>query len=138
MTDRRASGGIPGREAAARPSVFAHRNRRTLAERIAQARVEPTKIRAELRGEAATHHGRPTQRDLDVIVALVENSSGRAAAEALGITEQTVKNHVSAVIHKLGARSRTHATWLLWPQIGHRLGGPRPDRRSGHERRQVA
>jgi DNA-binding NarL/FixJ family response regulator len=50
-----------------------------------------------------------TERELDVMFAVAEHGSGAMAGRALGISEQTVKNHLSALIRKTGATSTLQA-----------------------------
>ena len=50
-----------------------------------------------------------TPRELDVLGLLAEGLPNKAIAERLGISDQTVKFHVAAVIAKLGAANRTDA-----------------------------
>ncbi|WP_413318993.1 response regulator transcription factor [Agrococcus sp. 1P02AA] len=50
-----------------------------------------------------------TERELEVLRLLAQGSPNREIAEALFLAEGTVKNHVSAIIMKLGARDRTSA-----------------------------
>jgi len=50
-----------------------------------------------------------TPREIQVIELLVEGLSNKAIAAQLGISDQTVKFHVSAICGKLGAANRTDA-----------------------------
>ncbi len=50
-----------------------------------------------------------TPREHDVLTLLAEGAGNRAIAERLGISEHTVKFHLSAVFGKLGATTRTAA-----------------------------
>ena len=50
-----------------------------------------------------------TPRELEVLQHLAEGLSNKAIAQALQISEHTVKYHVNAILGKLGARSRTEA-----------------------------
>jgi len=50
-----------------------------------------------------------SDRELDVLRLLGEGSSNREIASALFLAEGTVKNHVTNVLGKLGARDRTQA-----------------------------
>lgn len=50
-----------------------------------------------------------TPRELDVLAKLAEGLSNKAIADALGISDQTVKFHVAAIIGKLSATNRTDA-----------------------------
>jgi DNA-binding NarL/FixJ family response regulator len=50
-----------------------------------------------------------TGRELDVLRQLSRGASNREIARALFLTEGTVKNHVSSILAKLGARDRTQA-----------------------------
>jgi DNA-binding NarL/FixJ family response regulator len=50
-----------------------------------------------------------TPRELDVLAALADGLSNKAIAARLGISEETVKFHLSAIFGKLGASNRTDA-----------------------------
>jgi DNA-binding NarL/FixJ family response regulator len=58
-----------------------------------------------------------TARQADVLRLLAEGRSNRAIAEALGLSEKTVKVHVTAVLKALDAANRTQAA-----EAGRRLG----------------
>lgn len=53
-----------------------------------------------------------TPRELEVLELMAAGLSNRRIARALGITENTAKFHVNAVLGKLDARSRTEAVVL--------------------------
>jgi len=50
-----------------------------------------------------------TTREHEVLALLAEGLPNKAIAHALGISDQTVKFHVAAIIGKLGATNRTDA-----------------------------
>jgi DNA-binding NarL/FixJ family response regulator len=50
-----------------------------------------------------------TERELDVLVHVARGMRNRQIADALGLSVSTVKNHLSAILHKLGVPNRTHA-----------------------------
>ena len=50
-----------------------------------------------------------TPREVQVLELLAEGLPNKAIAERLGISDQTVKFHVSSISGKLGARNRTDA-----------------------------
>ena len=52
---------------------------------------------------------RLTDRELDVLRLLAEGQSNRAIGQNLSISEHTVKFHVTSILSKLGAESRTEA-----------------------------
>jgi DNA-binding NarL/FixJ family response regulator len=53
-----------------------------------------------------------TPRETQTLKYVAEGYSNKQIARTLYVSEQTVKNHVSAVQHKLGANNRTHAVVL--------------------------
>lgn len=50
-----------------------------------------------------------TERELEVLVQVTRGHTNRQIARQLGISEKTVKNHLSAVFEKVGASDRTQA-----------------------------
>lgn len=60
-------------------------------------------IEAESRGEELT------VREVEVVGLMAAGYSNREIAQALGVAEGTVKNHVSNVLAKFGVRDRTRA-----------------------------
>ncbi|WP_176709986.1 response regulator transcription factor [Streptomyces sp. Wb2n-11] len=50
-----------------------------------------------------------TVRERQILVLISQGNSNRRVAKALGISEKTVKNHLSAVFMKVGASDRTQA-----------------------------
>lgn len=56
-----------------------------------------------------TPHESLTPRELDVLRLLAEGAGNRAIGERLGISDHTVKFHLSAIFGKLGVSTRTAA-----------------------------
>ena len=54
-------------------------------------------------------HEALTPREHDVLTLLAEGAGNRAIAERLGISDHTVKFHLSAIFGKLGVTTRTAA-----------------------------
>lgn len=59
--------------------------------------------------EARGSQPRLSERELEVLGLLARSLPNRAIAEELGISENTVKNHVRNILEKLGLRSRVEA-----------------------------
>ena len=54
-----------------------------------------------------------TPREKEIFDLLVKNQSTKEIAKTLGISEKTVRNHISNVIQKLGVDSRIQAVFEL-------------------------
>lgn len=54
-----------------------------------------------------------TPREREIFNLLIKNQSTRDIAKTLGISEKTVRNHISNVIQKLGVDSRIQAVFEL-------------------------
>lgn len=50
-----------------------------------------------------------TERELEVVKLIAVGASNKGVAQKLGISEATVKSHVSSMLSKLGLKSRTQA-----------------------------
>ncbi len=78
-----------------------------------------------------------TSRELDVVTRLLAGNRVPAIAKALFISQSTVRNHLSSVFRKLGARSQQELIDLLRSSTGATPGasGPPPEKvRSRHVR----
>jgi len=80
--------------------------RPTLAPEAAQALIEATRAPAERLGFNLT------PREREVLALMVEGLSNPQIAERLVVSRSTVKFHVSSILSKLGAASRTEAVSL--------------------------
>jgi two-component system response regulator DegU len=50
-----------------------------------------------------------TLREIQILSCIANGNSNKQVAHSLGISEQTIKNHVSAILRKLNANDRAHA-----------------------------
>lgn len=75
--------------------------------------------------EAARREPRLTERQLQVLACIARAESNRRIALELGISENTVKQHVRAVLQCLGVSRRTEAL-IRAARLGIRLPGSRP------------
>ena len=53
-----------------------------------------------------------TSRETQILSYIAEGNSNKQIARILQISEQTIKNHVSAILRKLNANDRAHAVVL--------------------------
>jgi DNA-binding CsgD family transcriptional regulator len=85
-------------------------------------------------GRGAAQRGQPlTARQMEVLMAVVTEHGNQQAADVLGISLQTVKNHMAQVLARGPYVNVTHAVWVLWPVLRARV--KQAERRSGHDRR---
>jgi len=69
----------------------------------------------QFRGLAKTMEGVAaplTKRETQILTYVAEGNSNKEIARILTISEQTIKNHVSAILRKLNANDRAHAVAL--------------------------
>ncbi|MFR1671396.1 MAG: response regulator transcription factor [Candidatus Gastranaerophilaceae bacterium] len=50
-----------------------------------------------------------TQREMEVLIKIIEGKSNKEIAEELVITHHTVKSHITEIFRKLGVKNRTQA-----------------------------
>jgi NarL family two-component system response regulator YdfI len=72
---------------------------------------------SESRSERVEFLEELTEREIEVLRKLAEGLGNKQIASSLGISEHTVKFHISSILDKLGASSRTEAV-----TIGIRMG----------------
>jgi len=53
-----------------------------------------------------------THREIQILSCIANGGTNKQVAHMLGISEQTIKNHVSAILRKLNANDRAHAVAL--------------------------
>lgn len=98
---------------------------RSLANRMAEPREEPAAAPVPVVPEAAVPRlDALTEREAAVLDLIAKGQSNRQIATALHLAEGTVKNHVSRVMQKLHANTRTELAVLV-------LGRKGSDSRSG-------
>jgi len=76
----------------------------------AGAHVFGPQARADMHGHYAADRLSP--RELDVLQLVAGGHTNRTIGDMLGISEPTVKSHMSTILVKLGANDRTHAVTL--------------------------
>jgi DNA-binding NarL/FixJ family response regulator len=53
-----------------------------------------------------------THRERQILTYIADGNTNKQIANILNISEQTIKNHVSAILRKLNANDRAHAVVL--------------------------
>jgi two-component system, NarL family, response regulator len=106
-------------KAGARGYLLKGSMRRELIETIRTLNQGKKSIPREIAAEIATHaiDERLTMREISVLRDVAQGHSNKTVADALCISEATVKVHMKSILGKLSADSRTHAV-----QIAHRRG----------------
>lgn len=63
-----------------------------------------------------------SQREMEILRYVAEGNANKRIANALNISEQTIKNHITSIMRKLNANDRTHAVVLAirngWLNVG--------------------
>ncbi len=63
-----------------------------------------------------------TEREMEVLLLVVEGKVNSQIAWAMQITQHTVKAHVASILHKLGVSGRTEAA-VMWVREQYRVRG---------------
>jgi two-component system response regulator DegU len=68
-----------------------------------------------------------TRREAQILNYVSNGNTNKQIADILGISEQTIKSHVSAILRKLNANDRAHAVALAmrsgWISMSHKHNG---------------
>jgi DNA-binding NarL/FixJ family response regulator len=88
--------------------------RRELVETIRDVHSGRRHVPVEIAMELAAHvaDSALSARELDVLRLVAQGTSNKRIGLSLHVTEDTVKAHMKAILHKLGASDRTHAVTL--------------------------
>lgn len=84
---------------------------------MAEVLEELSALTQRVEGPRAGPVSRLTQRELKVSELVAEGSNNREIAEALHLSEKTVKNHLTTIFQKLGCRNRAQLTSFLLRRI---------------------
>jgi DNA-binding NarL/FixJ family response regulator len=101
-------------KAGARACVLKRRVNTELLDVIRAVHREQKHIPPEIAAELADHAAEDDlgQREIEVLRLVAAGNSNREVAAMLSIAEETVKNHVTHILAKLGANDRTHAVTI--------------------------
>ena len=76
---------------------------------------------SSIRDKAETYHPL-SRREMEVLTYIAHGNSNKEIGATLGISEQTVKNHITTIFNKLGVNDRTQATLYAlqhgWVRLG--------------------
>jgi DNA-binding NarL/FixJ family response regulator len=89
------------------PILFDLFSRPNLAARIMSPLTGSSLLRIRVDVSSTTVVGTLSPREIEVLDCILLGLSNRNTADALFITEQTVKNHLTSILTKLGGRART-------------------------------
>ncbi len=76
---------------------------------VIHPRVASRLVRELTRPEKKTGEVRLTRREIDVLDLLVKGNTNKEMADAMFISEKTVKNHLTSIFRKLNVKDRTQA-----------------------------
>ena len=74
-----------------------------------------------------------TERQQDVLTLVLEGLPNKLIARRLGLTVNTVKEHVSAILQRLGARSRTQLLSEMKPFRAHEVHAGNAAKAAAHD-----
>ena len=112
---------LRGLQAGARSFLLKDTDRQTLFHTIRAAAQGETLLQPEILARVLTHAQAPpapkeqppptdlTERELEVLTAVARGERNKEIARALGVTERTVKAHLTNIYNKLGVDSRAAA-----------------------------
>jgi DNA-binding NarL/FixJ family response regulator len=101
-------------KAGARAYTLKNHVRRDLLDTIRHVFAGHKHVDPEVANQIAEHSGDAdlTSRELTILTLIADGRSNKWIANELGISDDTVKGHVSNVLAKLNANDRTHAVTL--------------------------
>ena len=74
------------------------------------------------KGDKAETYHPLSRREMEVLTYIAHGNSNKEIGAVLGISEQTVKNHITTIFNKLGVNDRTQATLYAlqhgWVRLG--------------------
>ena len=112
---------LRGLQAGARSFLLKDTDRQTLFHTIRAAAQGETLLQPEILARVLTHAQAPpeakepppptdlTERELEVLTAVARGDRNKEIARALGVTERTIKAHLTNIYNKLGVDSRAAA-----------------------------
>jgi two-component system response regulator DegU len=81
-----------------------------------------------------------SDREIEVLERIAAGGSNKEIADTLGISTQTVKNHISSILRKLSLNDRTQAVlyalrrgWIETPDTIRGGGAPDPEQKDEDE-----